>query len=164
MKCVFLDRDGVLNVDRGTYSWAEDHFKILPKVPETLIALKSRGFLLVVVTNQAGIAKGLYTGAEVLQCHERLQAASNRSLDDIFYSPHHPSVSESISRKPNSLLLERAISKFKVTVEESWMIGDKQRDITPAQNLGLKTILVGPEKSTADYTVEKTEQILQHII
>jgi D-glycero-D-manno-heptose 1,7-bisphosphate phosphatase len=62
-KCVFLDRDGVLNRERGDYTYTLEDFEVLPGVPEALALLKQNGYMLIVVTNQGGIAKGLYTKA-----------------------------------------------------------------------------------------------------
>ncbi|MDX5437853.1 MAG: HAD-IIIA family hydrolase, partial [Pontibacter sp.] len=71
-KCVFLDRDGVLNRERGDYTYSLEHFEVLPHVPEALKMLKENGYLLIVVTNQAGVAKGLYQKSDVLACHQKL--------------------------------------------------------------------------------------------
>ena len=163
MKCVFFDRDGILNQDRGTYSWSSDHFILMNDVPRVLMELKKRGYLLIVITNQAGIAKGLYSKEAVYDCHEIIQGASGNSLDDIFYSPYHPNVTESLSRKPGSILFERAISKYEISIAQSWMVGDRDRDIIPARKLGLSTILLGDEESVVDYRVQSLIEILNII-
>src|SRR5687767_9623731 len=109
-KAIFLDRDGVLNAERGDYTYRLEEFEVLPGVPEALKLLKEHGYLLIVVTNQGGIAKGLYTKEEVFACHEKLQQACGHIIDALYYAPSHPSVSESLSRKPDSLMLEKAIA------------------------------------------------------
>lgn len=149
-KCVFLDRDGVLNVDAGTYTFELEKFFIVDRTPDALQLLKKNGFKLIVITNQAGIAKGMYSANEVLNCHHKLQEACNHCIDDIYFSPYHPSVTESLSRKPDSILFERAIAKYNVDVGQSWMIGDKERDLIPAKKAGINgrvLIPYGEEKS-----------------
>ena len=145
--CVFLDRDGVLNAERGEYTFRTEDFEIIPGVPEALKLLKDAGFLLIVITNQAGIAKRLYTKEHVFVCHEKLQQACCGIIDALCYAPLHPSVSESLSRKPDSLMLEKAIARFNIDVENSWFIGDKKRDLQAAAKVGVKAILVGDEET-----------------
>jgi D-glycero-D-manno-heptose 1,7-bisphosphate phosphatase len=153
-KCIFLDRDGVLNRERNEYTYLLEDFEILPGVPEALSSLKKTGFLLVVVTNQAGIAKKLYTKNNVQACHEYLQAQTGHLIDAIYIAPHHPIITESLSRKPDSLMLEKAIAKFHIDPTSSWMIGDKERDIIPAQKFRMRTIRIAdePVATSADFT------------
>ncbi|MGB3183034.1 MAG: HAD-IIIA family hydrolase [Cyclobacteriaceae bacterium] len=141
-KAIFLDRDGVLNRERGEYTYLTADFDILPGVPEALGKLKSHGYYLIVITNQAGIAKGLYTKDQVLQCHKVLQEACGYCLDHLYYAPWHPSVSESLSRKPGSLMFERAIARYSISPSVSYMVGDKERDLIPAASLGIRTVSV----------------------
>src|SRR5688572_23291878 len=101
--CIFLDRDGVLNRERGEYTYLTEDFEVIPGVPEALKLLKEKGFLLIVITNQAGIAKELYNRQHVFACHRKLQHACDNVLDALYYAPLHPSVSESLARKPDSL-------------------------------------------------------------
>ncbi|KAA3437486.1 D-glycero-alpha-D-manno-heptose-1,7-bisphosphate 7-phosphatase [Rufibacter hautae] len=142
-KAVFLDRDGVLNVERGDYTWRTQDFEVCAGVPQALALLKEMGYLLLVVTNQAGITKGLYTKADVLACHQKLQDACGQLLDDLYMAPGHPSVSESLSRKPNSLMLERAISKYNLDPAACWLVGDQPRDLQAAAKCGISGVLVG---------------------
>ena len=146
-KCVFLDRDGVLNVERGKYTYKVEDFKIIDGVVEALKTLKKKGYLIIVITNQAGISRGLYSREQMNACHHILQNECENLIDDIYYSPYHPTVTESISRKPDSLMFEKAIAKYDINCEVSWMVGDKERDLIPAKKLGIATILVGNEAS-----------------
>ncbi|ALI97916.1 D-glycero-alpha-D-manno-heptose-1,7-bisphosphate 7-phosphatase [Rufibacter tibetensis] len=146
-KAVFLDRDGVLNVERGDYTWRLQDFEVCQGVPEALALLKQQGFFLIVVTNQAGITKGLYSKEDVLACHEKLQASCGNSIDAIYMAPGHPSYSESLSRKPDSLMLERAIARFNLDPAKCWLVGDQPRDLQAAQKCGISGILVGPHAS-----------------
>ncbi|MCF2520701.1 HAD-IIIA family hydrolase [Dyadobacter sp. CY351] len=153
-KCIFLDRDGVLNEDCPDYLYELEKLIIPEGVPEALKAFKKAGFLLIVVTNQAGIAKGLYTAANVHAIHEAMQKVSDNALDDLYFSPYHPSVSGvSLSRKPGSLMLEKAIAKYNIDVTKSWMIGDRDRDMEAGKNVGARTIQIVPETeaSTGDF-------------
>ena len=144
-KCVFLDRDGVLNEERGDYTYRTGDFIVIPGVVEALRQLKSQGYLLVVVTNQAGIAKGLYTRHDVKACHQVLQQACGNLIDALYYAPAHPSVSASLARKPGSLMLERALARFHIDPSRSWLVGDRLRDIAAAQQVGVPAILVGDQ-------------------
>ena len=153
-KCIFLDRDGVLNKDFVDYVYSEDKLFILPGVADALKVLKKRGYLLVIITNQSGIAKGLYTEDDMNTVHRIIQEKCSGVIDDIFFAPGHPSMSESLSRKPGSLMFERAIAKHNVDIDSSWMVGDKHRDLVPANKLGLKCIQVDHSDSTlADFKV-----------
>ena len=153
-KCVFLDRDGVLNEEIGSYAYNEDTFKIIENVPEALQQLKKAGFLLIVVTNQAGIAKGVYTRNEVRKCHNLLQQSCGHVIDDLYFSPHHEEYdTASLLKKPDSLMLEKAIAKYNIDISQSWMVGDSPRDITAGKRVGLKTIVIkhNQQESKADY-------------
>ena len=142
-KAVFLDRDGVLNNEIGDYVWELDEFIVSPGVPESLARLKAAGYYLVVVTNQAGIAKGLYTAAHVHACHAKLQAACNDALDALYFSDAHPSVGESILRKPDSGMFEKAVARFGLDVAQCWVVGDRYRDMQAGARLGVRGIMVG---------------------
>ncbi|MFM7488651.1 MAG: D-glycero-alpha-D-manno-heptose-1,7-bisphosphate 7-phosphatase [Cytophagales bacterium] len=144
-KCVFLDRDGVLNEDDPNYTFLVEKFKILPGVVEGLNQLKRAGHLLVVVTNQSGIAQGLYTREQMDVCHRFFQEQSGNVIDHFYFCPYHPTVTASLSRKPGSLMFEKAQAKFNIDFTQSWMIGDRGRDIIPARALGIKTIQIGHE-------------------
>lgn len=149
-KAVFLDRDGVLNEEIGDYVWEPAKFVVLDGVPESLAHLKQAGYYLIVVTNQAGIAKKLYAEADVLACHEKLQVACGHLIDALYYAPSHPSVSESLSRKPDSLMLEKAIARFSLDPAQCWLIGDRYRDIQAGAKAGVRGILVG-HSETVEY-------------
>lgn len=159
MKCIFLDRDGVINKDRVNYAYTLDTFVILDGVIEALQKLKEAGYLLIIITNQSGIAKGIYTTEDVFMCHDYLQEQSNNAIDDLYYAPYHPTITESLTRKPDSLMLERAIAKYKIDITQSWMLGDKERDLMPAKKLGLSTILIDSAKPS-DIADEEAKSLL----
>ena len=141
-KCIFLDRDGVLNVERGDYTFHPEDFIIPDGVPEAIERIKAAGYLAIVVTNQAGISKELYTRKQMNICHDILLKKTANLIDKIYYSPYHPSFSESLTRKPETLMLEKAIAKYNIDPSQSWLIGDRARDIECGQRMGLKTILI----------------------
>lgn len=150
-KAVFLDRDGVLNVDDPDYTFETEAFTIIEGVPEALRKLKDAGYTLIIITNQSGIAKGVYTRKEVLACLQKLQAFCSDAIDGHYYAPYHPDFdSASLTRKPGSLMFEKAIAKFGIDPKRSWMVGDKSRDLVPARKLGVRTVLVGDEEPEAE--------------
>src|SRR6266850_340948 len=166
-KCVFLDRDGVLNEDDVNYTYSLTRFHIIPGVPQALYRLKEAGYLLVVVTNQSGIAQNIYTLRQMEICHVFLQEASEHVIDHIYFSPYHPSVTASLARKPGSLMFEKAIAKFDIDAALSWMVGDKGRDIIPARKLGIKTIQVGDEiekENRGDFKVKDLSDAAELIL
>jgi len=166
-RCVFLDRDGVLNKDNPDYTYKVENFEILPGVVEAITSLKAAGYILVVVTNQSGIAQRIYTEAQMKECHEYLQSACGNRIDHFYFCPHHPSVTASLARKPGTLMFEKAIARFNVDVATSWMVGDRGRDIIPARELGIATIQIGHEIepiNKADHAVDDLLQAAQLIL
>ncbi|MCC2546790.1 HAD family hydrolase [Hymenobacter sp. BT175] len=149
-KAVFLDRDGVLNEEIGTYVWRPEDFVVLPGVPDALAQLKAAGYRLVVVTNQAGIAQGLYSAADVHACHAKLQQACGGLIDAFYFAPGHPSVSESLLRKPDSLMLEKGLARFRLDPARCWLVGDRARDLEAAARVQIRGIMVGDAEVPAN--------------
>ncbi len=174
--CVFLDRDGVLNQDNVNYTYLAEKFEILPGVPQALKSLKDAGYLLIIVTNQSGIAKGIYQEKDVWNCYHYLQEHCGGLIDDHYFAPHHPEfTTASLRRKPDSLMIEQAAAKHKVKLESSWIVGDSPRDMVAAQKVGLKTIWLpfqsakyqtGDEnrKDVADFIVRDLPEASQLIL
>lgn len=168
-KAVFLDRDGILNEEIGDYVWTLENFKIVPGIVDVLKELKSKGYLLIVATNQAGITKGRYTRQDMQKCHELFQEQSGGLIDHFYFAANHPSFSESLLRKPDSLMWEKAIAKFNIDPAQSWMVGDKERDLIPAKKLGIKTVRVWIEgfydkkETMGDYAVEDVRDLVEII-
>lgn len=164
-KCIFLDRDGVINKDYVDYVYSEEKLEILPRVAEALTALKNEGFLLIVITNQSGIAQKIYTKEQMHDCHHIIQQRCGNLIDRFYFAPGHPSVSESLSRKPGTLMFERAIARYDIDIAQSWMIGDKDRDLIPAKKMGLRTIQVDLNDSThADYKAENLFECVEIVL
>ncbi len=145
-KCIFLDRDGVINKDYVDYVWTVEKFEFLPGTVEAFKLLKEHGYLLVVITNQSGIVKGIYKEEDVMNVHNHIQLESDNALDGIYMAPYHEKWTNSLTRKPNSLMIEKAIAKYNIDPSKSWMIGDKKRDLLPALKLGIKTGIIAEEK------------------
>lgn len=149
-KAVFLDRDGVINEERGEYTWKKEDFILLPGVAEALKKLKTKGFLLIVITNQGGIARGLYSLHDFYTVNKfmltELETAGAKP-DDWFFCPHYHETGQCLCRKPESLLLERAAGKHAIDLTSSWFIGDRDRDIEAGKKAGVKTIKVESNSS-----------------
>ncbi len=144
---VFLDRDGVINRERGEHTWRLEDFEVLPSVAEALKAINAAGKLSIVVSNQSGIALGLYGHAEVERLHGYLHAQLARqgaAIDAVYYCPHHPSQGRCLCRKPGALMLERAIARYGIDPSDSVMIGDRERDVQAAAAAGVRGVLVAP--------------------
>jgi D-glycero-D-manno-heptose 1,7-bisphosphate phosphatase len=145
LSCIFLDRDGVINVERGEHTFKIDDFIINDGLFESLVKLKEKGYIFIIVTNQSGIALNKYSVEQMNECHRKLIDAAkkyNIHFKAIYFCPHHPTVSNCLCRKPDSLLLEKAIARFNINSNTSWFIGDKQRDIDAAHKIGVKAILI----------------------
>ena len=149
-KAVFLDRDGVINRERGEHTWELDDFEVLPDVAETITELGRQGFLCIVISNQSGIGLGLYDHAQVEMLHrylhDHLQQHGTR-VDAIYYCPHHPTGGRCLCRKPGSLLMERAIARYDIDPAKSIMIGDRDRDVVAAEGVGVRGMKVEPNSS-----------------
>lgn len=149
-KAVFLDRDGVINFERGNYTFHLKDFVINDGVTEALINFQSKGYLLFVITNQSGISKGIYTHGNVKSIHDflinKLKDAGIK-IHGIYYCPHHPEQTNCLCRKPNSLLVEKAIARFDIDPQASFLIGDKERDIVAGGSAGLTGILIESNSS-----------------
>lgn len=141
-KCVLLDRDGVLNKEVGDYVYRKEDFQIPEQVPQGLRDLKEAGFSLVVVTNQGGISKGLFTKEAVWELHEILQETCGFQIDFLLYAPWHRNQSLSLSSKPGSLMMERGLALTQSDPSKSWLIGDAERDMIAGKSAGVSTILL----------------------
>ncbi len=157
-KAVFLDRDGVLNHEIYDYITRLEDFEILDYQIAPLKKLYDEGYLLIIITNQGGIAQQRYTEETLAQMHNTLAArfeAQGAVITHAYYCPHHPTVSgECDCRKPKSGMLLEAIAKYNIDPALSVMIGDKPRDVTAANGAGVKGILIAPDE-LIDYDLVK---------
>jgi D-glycero-D-manno-heptose 1,7-bisphosphate phosphatase len=144
-KGLFLDRDGVINHDPGDYTYSLEEFVILPTVIDALQLARDKGYKIILITNQGGIAKGLYPESEVRRIHRYFLDVCQKAgveITAIYFSPHHPDFGNSLSRKPERLMVERGLARYRLNPTESVMIGDKDRDIRCANDAGVKGILM----------------------
>jgi len=157
-KAIFLDRDGVLNHEIYDYITRVEDFKILEYQIPPLKKLYDEGYLLIVITNQGGIALNRYTEQELGVMHQMLRNAFVSKSADIaafYYCPHHPTVSGACKcRKPLSGMLLDAIDMFDIDPSLSVMIGDKPRDVDAANGAGVKGIEILPDEQI-DYELVK---------
>ena len=149
-KAIFLDRDGVLNHEIYDYICRLEDFEVLEYQIPPLKKLYDEGYLLIIITNQGGIAKGRYTVGTLNKMHEVLYAkyeAQGAKFTHAYYCPHHPSVSaECECRKPKSGMLLEAIATYNIDPACSIMIGDKPRDVEAGEGAGVKGILIAPDE------------------
>lgn len=153
-KAVFLDRDGVINDGSLYYTWQKEDFKLNPTVGDALALLQKDGWLLIVVTNQGGIAKGQYTCADVDAVHEYMQSLLSVygvQLDAVYYCPHHSDIAPCKCRKPGTLMLEQAIARFDIDVSQSYLIGDSSRDIEAAHAMNIHGIKTNKNEAILPY-------------
>lgn len=146
-KALFLDRDGVLNRELGRYVTSLEEFEVLPTVPGALRLAAGAGFLLVIISNQGGVAKGLYTMDTVLAMQAELQRqldVHGVSIAEGYYCPHHPDHGRCLCRKPQPLMLEKAIARFSIDRLRSFMIGDSPRDLEAAGRAGVTGLPMPP--------------------
>lgn len=147
---LFLDRDGVLNEDRGyVHRW--DDFTWIPGARETVAAFNRAGWLVIVVTNQSGVGRGYYTEADVHALHARMQedlAEAGARIDTFYHAPQHPEAPleayrhpDPPLRKPNPGMLLQAMAEWPIDREASLMIGDKPSDLEAALRAGVKGVL-----------------------
>jgi len=144
-KAAFLDRDGVINLDVQDYTSKIKDFKFLPGVFEGLKALQEKGYLLIVITNQGGIAKGLYTKEDVETLHHWMRNELEKEdiyITEIYFCPHHDVSGKCLCRKPGSLMLEKAIARFDIDAKQSFFIGDKETDTQAAIAAGVRPVKI----------------------
>ncbi|HKR06763.1 MAG TPA: HAD family hydrolase [Bacteroidia bacterium] len=144
-KAVFLDRDGVINKDLADYTFRIADFEFTAGLFDALKNFQQKNYLLIVITNQAGIARNIYTHNDVEQLHNYMQLQLEEKgihLAEIYYCPHYTETGKCICRKPDSLLLEKALARFNIDPLQSYFIGDRDRDIEAGEKANVKGIKV----------------------
>ncbi|WP_455656295.1 D-glycero-beta-D-manno-heptose 1,7-bisphosphate 7-phosphatase [Phascolarctobacterium sp.] len=148
-KAVFFDRDGVLNVDKA-YLYKIDELEWIDGALESIAYLTQSGYLVFVVTNQSGIARGYYTVAEMEKLHQHMTktaAVSGGKIEKFYYCPHLPEGSiaeyavDCACRKPKPGLILQALAEYDIDADKSFLIGDKKRDVEAAEAAGIKGFL-----------------------
>jgi D-glycero-D-manno-heptose 1,7-bisphosphate phosphatase len=152
-KAVFLDRDGVLNHEQGDYICRLEDFHVLDNF-DALKTLQDKGYLLLVATNQGGLAKGWYTEEELAKMHNELKKQYHEhgvEITDIFYCPHHPDFTGDCDcRKPKPGLLLQGIAKYDLDPAQSYFIGDRERDVEAGTAAGVKGILINSDQPLSE--------------
>jgi len=147
---VFIDRDGTISEEVG-YVNHPARFHVFPYSAEAIRKLNDNNWLAILVTNQAGVARGYFSEDVITTVHDQLNnelATQKARLDAIYYSAHHPTVGEPPyrldcdCRKPKAGLINRATTDFDIDLKSSWMIGDRYSDIELARNAGLRSAFV----------------------
>jgi D-glycero-D-manno-heptose 1,7-bisphosphate phosphatase len=159
----FLDRDGVINLDRG-YTYRVRDLAFTPTAIEGIKAFNEAGFRVFVITNQSGVARGYYTVEDVERFHEAMRQrllAHGAYIDCFYYCPFHPegSVAEYAidheDRKPRPGMLLRALREWPTDIAASVMIGDKESDLHVAARAGVTGLLVEPNVCDLEAAVKK---------
>jgi D-glycero-D-manno-heptose 1,7-bisphosphate phosphatase len=156
-KAVFLDRDGVVNVERGEYTWKIEDFVLTVGLIDFLKVVIQKGYLVIIISNQGGVGKGLCSKEDVEKAHQYLHdqlRKVNIFLTDIYYCPHHPNSGKCLCRKPEPIMLEKAIARYQVDITKSYFIGDRERDAETGQKAGVKTILMESNENLCNYLSE----------
>jgi D-glycero-D-manno-heptose 1,7-bisphosphate phosphatase len=142
-RALFLDRDGVL-IDYIPYLCDPDRVSIPDGAPQALYHWQAAGYLLIVVTNQSGIGRGLFTWADLEAVHQRMADAYTQSgvhFTEILVCPHHPQAG-CTCRKPSPEMIQQAAQRYCIDLERSFFIGDNLSDLECARNAGCQAVLV----------------------
>jgi len=168
---VFLDRDGVLTVEKG-YICPICEIEIFPYVKECIKEIHRKNYFAIVITNQSGVARGVFTEEQLLIVNENL--IKETEVDAVYYCPHfvYGKVARySIRcncRKPDIGLIENACNDFDIDMSQSYMVGDQESDIITGINAGIKTVLLESvyktellnKKTSADYVLKDLRELI----
>ena len=166
-KAIFLDRDGTLCEEVNYLSRPED-LRLFPFSAEAVRLLNENGFLVILITNQSGIARGFFDEKTLHEIHAKLKnelAESDAKLNAIYFCPHNPT-DNCACRKPKIGMIERATSDFSLDLESSWIIGDKAIDVETGFNAQIKTALVltGYGQTEVEKLKKKPDLIAENLL
>ncbi len=172
-RAVFLDRDGTINVEKD-YLYRIEDFEFIPGAPEAIKRLKDAGFLVIVVTNQSGVARGYYTLEDVDRLHAYIQeklADIGTSIDAFYVCPHHPTEgvgkyrADCDCRKGKPGMLLQAAEDFDIDLERSCMVGDKEADIEAGKSAGCRPqlVLTGYGRETNEHLPQNSAPVFEDI-
>lgn len=171
MKTIFLDRDGIINVDKG-YVHSVSDFEFVKGIFSTCQYLQRKHYQIIIVTNQSGIARGYYTENDFLALNRwMLDVFSTKgvTIKDVFYCKHHPNTN-CYCRKPKAGMFFQAEHKYKISKEDSWMLGDKETDIEAAVAFGISNTILKQNTleaavhSKAKYLIRSLDEIIKFIV
>lgn len=160
-KAIFLDRDGVINKDRSDYVKSIHELEIFSNIEECIKRIKEKGFLIIVISNQSAIGRNLTSHAEVQKIHDHIQQYLNKwnlKIDAFYYCPHNPD-DNCNCRKPKPGLILQAANDYNISLSNSWMIGDHDRDIQSGLIAGCKSIKISEQNTLSkvlDYVLENS--------
>lgn len=149
--CVFLDRDGTVNVDTN-YLYRIEDWQWTPSAREAILQWNQAGFLVVIITNQSGIGRGYYTAQDVEKLHAWVQEELKplgAHIDGFFFCDHVPET-KCDCRKPSPAMLLKAAELLNIDLARSWMIGDKEIDAQAGKAAGVQTIRVEKDSGLAE--------------
>ncbi len=142
---LFLDRDGVINHDPGDYIHRPEDWNLLEGIVEVMQAAQHKGYRLIIITNQGGIGLGLYTLEDLHRIHTKMLnalASQGIHIDAVYACPHHPRSEPCLCRKPEPLMVQKALHRFRLNPVKCLMIGDRDRDIEAAAGAGVPGFLI----------------------
>ena len=181
-RAVFLDRDGVITQEPPHYAHELSQLELIPKAADAIRLLNENGFVVIVASNQAGIAHGYYREEDAILFHQAMKenlAKEGAYIDAIYYCPHHPEAKidryrvDCNCRKPKPGMLTRAEKELNIDLKQSFIVGDKLSDIEAGKRAGCKTIMVrtgyGVEELKSneldcDYVANDLYDAVQHIL
>jgi D-glycero-D-manno-heptose 1,7-bisphosphate phosphatase len=171
-KCLFLDRDGIINKDIG-YAYKPADIEFMPGIFELCRDFQQRGFLIIIVTNQSGIARQLYSEEDFRQLNQWFIdqfSIQHITVTDIFHCPHHPKFTGICDcRKPAPGLFLQAIKKYRIDPQFSIMVGDKDSDMQAAESAGIANRVlfnantVKRDSPAATLQVSSLNDIIKHL-
>lgn len=143
-KAIFLDRDGVINKEKKNYVKTIDDLEIFENIPYCIQQLKKNNFIVIVITNQSAINRGLTDIQKLNEIHEAIQnhlEKFNTKIDAFYFCPHRPD-ENCLCRKPKPELIIKASNDYDIDLQSSWMIGDNDSDVLAGQNAGCRSIKI----------------------
>ncbi|MEI7707442.1 MAG: HAD family hydrolase [Chlorobium sp.] len=169
IKVLFLDRDGTINQDTGSYISTREQLVLIDRADEAIALAKRAGFRIVIISNQAGIARGIATVEQVEEVNRYLNnllSAKNASFDRCYYCPYHPEYPHPDYdrfmefRKPATGMVEQAIDDFfadgfLVDRSASFFVGDKTLDVECGKRAGMRSVLVRTGHNEEDLCIER---------
>jgi D-glycero-D-manno-heptose 1,7-bisphosphate phosphatase len=172
-KAVFLDRDGTINVDKGFVHRKED-FTFVDGAASAIGMLNRHEYKVVVVTNQSGVSRGIYTEEDVRKLHVYVNDELRKHgahIDRFYFCPHHPEAPlkeyqcDCDCRKPKPGMVLQAIKDLDLDISTSYIVGDREWDISAGKRAGLTSILIRTDDSTFDNTIcdEKPDMVVKSL-
>lgn len=181
-RAVFLDRDGVITQEPPHYAHRVEDLEFISRSPEAIRLLNKNNFMVIVVSNQSGIARGYYQEEDTIafnQAMEKRLSDIGAHIDAIYYCPHHPEAKiekyriDCDCRKPNNGMLKKAKRNMNVDLKQSFVVGDRWSDIEAGRSVNCKTILVKTghgiqslesNMTTCDHIVKDMYAAVEHIL